>query len=672
MNPRLVVALVILAILVLGTAVMSLLEGGNEGTSGPSLGLGGSAQETEIAQAPPHQSSQLDSVEEPPTTAREAAPTQSNEDPMGSLAPVNAGPATGQLEGRVLNAEGVGLANAEIALVEQLVPPHLALLAPQTGRAPAPPRTTQTDERGYFTIAKLRPGNQYAVTARHAEYASKRIHPLQIRPEGVSNVDIQLDRGLRLFGTVTDQAGNPLDGAMLVLIDQLEAHLPGDRKPSEQLIAHTDTFGNYEIVNVAPGTRNLTCRLEGFGSQTINNLIFNSNQQETEKNLRLGLGHCIEGVVLGPDRAPVEGVYMEAVSYQTAMSSKGVTWTDADGQFSICDLNEGTYVLIARREGFSEVRENRIEAGDGNVMLEMYRQGAVSGQVLANATGELVDSFRISVRQVSANSQVYGRAFRSQEFQDPDGRFTVHGLEAGTYVLQAMARGFAPTFSDSFVVAQGIETPDVVVRMTMGGRITGRVVDAMTREPVANASIATFDNNYVENPFTELLAGVIPRMTADVKARTDEDGVFELSGLNPEVYQLQVSHPEFTRNVLLDQRVADGQNLDLGTVLMRRGAVLTGTVYDSAGQPLANSDVQMNAASSATGVPTQMYRTMTDARGRYEFRNVAEGSYRVTATRGGGQTGNPFEKIIDMKNSETAVTVIEGQETVQDLYLGSG
>ena len=129
------------------------------------------------------------------------------------------------------------------------------------------------------------------------------------------------------------------------------------------------------------------------------------------------------------------------------------------------------------------------------------------------------------------------------------------GAEAGTYVLQGMARNFAPTFSDSFTVTQGLETPDVVVRMTQGGTITGRVVDAQTREPVAGALIATFDNNYIENPFTTLLGGFIPRMTADVKTRSGEDGTFELPALNPEVYQLQVSHPEFTRNVMLDQRV---------------------------------------------------------------------------------------------------------------------
>ncbi len=307
------------------------------------------------------------------------------------------------------------------------------------------------------------------------------------------------------------------------------------------------------------------------------------------------------------------------------------------------------------------------------MMLEMFEQGSVSGTVLANRDGEPISTFRISVRQVSPNSNVYGRAFRNHEFPDTEGgRFTVRGLEAGTYVLQGMARNFAPTFSDSFTITQGLETPDVVVRMTQGGTITGRVVDAQTREPVAGALIATYDNNYIENPFTTLLGGVIPRMTADVKTRSGEDGTFELPTLNPEVYQLQVSHPEFTRNVMLDQRVSDGGTLDLGTVLMRRGAVITGTVYDGAGQPLASSDVQMNAASQATGIPTQTYRGMTDARGRYEFRNVAEGSYRLTATRGGGQNGNPFEKIIDMKNSETTVTMIEGQETVQDLYLGNG
>ena len=671
MNPRLVVALVLLAILVLGTAMRGLLSGGEGGSSSPTLGPGGPGP---IAESAETSNSELSTASGrgQDVQREEASITTPPIDIAGSFDPV-AGPATGVLEGRITNEFGAGIEGVQLTLLEQLVPPHLALLAPQTNLPSSPPRSTQSDPQGNYRIERLKPGNQYALTAQHEDYATQRRHPVHITLASVANVDMQLNSGLRLSGTITDQSGNSLEGATLILIDQLEAHLPGNREPSEQLIAQTDAYGQYELLNVAPGTRNLTCRLEGYGTQTINNLIFDASKQDTEKNLRLGVGCCIQGVVLGPDRAPIEGVYLEAVSYQTAMSSKGIGLTDPEGHFSICDLNDGTYVLIARHEGYSEVRENRIECGDGNVMLEMFEQGSVSGTVLANRDGEPISTFRISVRQVSPNSNVYGRAFRSLEFPNTeDGRFTVRGLEAGTYVLQGMARNYAPTFSDSFTVTQGLETPDVVVRMTQGGTITGRIVDAQTREPVAGALIATYDNNYIENPFTTLLGGVIPRMTADVKTRSGEDGTFELPALNQEVYQLQISHPEFTRNVMLDQRVSDGGTLDLGTVLMRRGAVITGTVYDGAGQPLANSDVQMNAASQATGLPTQTYRGMTDARGRYEFRNVAEGSYRLTATRGGGQNGNPFEKIIDMKNSETTVTMIEGQETVQDLYLGNG
>ena len=55
----------------------------------------------------------------------------------------------------------------------------------------------------------------------------------------------------------------------------------------------------------------------------------------------------------------------------------------------------------------------------------------------------------------------------------------------------------------------------------------------------------------------------------------------------------------------------------------------------------------------------------------FEIANVVEGNYTIHAMRPqGAGAANPFGGIIDMKNSEVELTLVENGEYVQNLYLG--
>ena len=145
MNPRLVVALVLLAILVLGTAMRGLLSGGEGGSSSPTLSPGGPGP---IAESAETSNSELSTASGrgQDVQREEASITTPPIDIAGSFDPV-AGPATGVLEGRITNEFGAGIEGVQLTLLEQLVPPHLALLAPQTNLPSSPPRSTQSSTR---------------------------------------------------------------------------------------------------------------------------------------------------------------------------------------------------------------------------------------------------------------------------------------------------------------------------------------------------------------------------------------------------------------------------------------------------------------------------------------------------------------------------------------------
>ncbi|TAJ18246.1 MAG: carboxypeptidase regulatory-like domain-containing protein [Planctomycetota bacterium] len=99
---------------------------------------------------------------------------------------------------------------------------------------------------------------------------------------------------------------------------------------------------------------------------------------------------------------------------------------------------------------------------------------------------------------------------------------------------------------------------------------------------------------------------------------------------------------------------------------MAHGATIRGVVYGGDGAPLPNAEVHARA--------NEGYRVF-DARsgpdGRYVITSIPAGAYTVSATRARvGSENDPFGPILDMKKSETGLSVSEGGDHNVDLYLG--
>ena len=150
--------------------------------------------------------------------------------------------------------------------------------------------------------------------------------------------------------------------------------------------------------------------------------------------------------------------------------------------------------------------------------------------------------------------------------------------------------------------------------------------------------------------------------------RSDANGEFSIDMITPGQDQIEISHANYTSHVQNDIHVNDGTPYQLGRITLRAGATISGTVYDEAGQPLRGAQVQVNSVDN----PGRTRSVRTNSSGRFTVKNVAEGNYKVSAMRAQptGGDANPFFGIIDMKNSEVQLTLVEGGEYAQDLHLG--
>lgn len=669
MRPLAVLILVLGAVAALLFAVMSL-TGSSEGTREV-------ANRREVVAAPKEPdrapAEALDPVRIPAAEAE--AETESRSVVVVETAPGEeevTGAFDNWIEGSVVDPTGTPVPGALISLMPQGgVSRFTDLIRAMNQAEPATPYSTASSGAGGgFRFNRLKPGANWSLVVEHPDFARAEIGPINVVETGGTKVAVQLEEGFKLIGYVRDHAtGNPIIGATLSLENPALLYMPADRRtPGDSLEAITDVDGKFVFKNVGGGQRALMCRAPGYATQVKYNVnLVGRERKSVSQDFRMKPGTLIAGRVFGPDRSGVEGVSIDAVSMTNDPSSRGSAISSSDGEFVINDIGEGLYTLKVTAEGWDVDPVLRIEAGKTDVEITLYERGSVLGKVVDATTGRPLSEFTCRVRQVHKTNNAWGHETARRDFIGrDDGSFEIGGVSEGTYVIQGDARGYASSFSERFTISQGLTTPDIVVRMTRGGTLKGRVIDSLSGEPVKNARIATNDNNFIQSEFTQFLQGLSPSALTRTKVSTDSDGRFELRLVTPETYQIAINAEGYTQVVKNDVRIGDGLVTDLGTLKMTRGATVTGTVFGTDGNPAPGFDVNMARTDNRVWANLT---ARTDTQGRFTIQAASPGEYKLSASRPRGADNNPFEKILDMKNSEVLLTLVEGQQIVQDLWL---
>jgi hypothetical protein len=164
------------------------------------------------------------------------------------------------------------------------------------------------------------------------------------------------------------------------------------------------------------------------------------------------------------------------------------------------------------------------------------------------------------------------------------------------------------------------------------GAVAGRVVNGQTRQPIADALVA-------------LIGG---QTTTIRVGQTDAKGTFILPGVPAGKFVLSASKAPYLGSMYGAPKPArpgtavvltEGQIVSGLEILMWPGAVVTGTVTDHDGEPVADAEVQLQRAAAKGDQASMMLamlggspRATTDDRGIYRIFGVAPGDYLVMAS----------------------------------------
>jgi len=514
-----------------------------------------------------------------------------------------------------------------------------------------------SDVDGRYEISLPPDESIFKLTFTHSGYARLERIVKFSEDEMEKVVDVVLTKGASVSGHVTDEAGQPIAGAEVMV------RVKTDDGGSFGRGRSTNSEGFYKVDGINPGPVTVEAQKEGYAQAILEEFVL-KEAGAMDINLVLRRGSFIAGrIMLGE---------VPLASGEVRFFSK--TWhkmaiTDNEGGFTIDGLEDGVYDITVSFHYRSSGAEPRysldfrdelkgIKTGTEDLVIQVGGLGSIQGTVRDAGDYEPITDFTIRVQKEYDRDRARVRS-RRRLWGDPsvsvedDGSFKVGMIIPGTYKLTAGAEGYAKKVVKDLLVKEDDVIQGVEILLERGGRIKGKVVRADTYEPVQNAGVSAGLIEYEEGGTTKI--------TRSKSAKTDEAGMFETESLKSgEQYQIRVYHHEYPPKIIAEPVTITGlDTIDVGTITLDIGGTVEGKVIDADGKPIRNArlSARWDGGSRATEV---------DKKGEYELRGVLPGQRIIYCNI------FPHDGVGRRRNLFKTAVVPAGETVTVDFALGEG
>lgn len=521
---------------------------------------------------------------------------------------VNLQNVSGVVRGRVVNPDtGASPASGALVVAYARIP---GFPNPQRGDGMTPVGWVNASREGDFILENLPVGD---VTLEVTDYVTGLVARRQLQlsaetPE-VGGVVITLPG----FGTISGQ-----------VVDETGGFVPGAVVQGAGRAVQADALGNYALPNMPAGTHRITA---------TDPATFMSGSVDVE----VRLGQTAGGInipILRP--ATVTGrVFIQESGAASPSAAAGVfvtadgyrrVQTDADGRYTVKNVKPNAAVTLRFVDlGRNYVINMPVVVTPGETLTRnaTFRPGAIRGRVTQpdGVTGAASPLSVYSPMPILREGEDWGKVTtdRPRSTQSGgDGVYRIDSLNPGTFRITTSSPFFPTPVSAGGVLPPGGEAEvNFSLVNTLAGKIQGVV--------------------YRPDGTTHAGSGV--RVTlgggslADAAVLTDGEGRYEFAEVFAEGgYYLTATDPSTGETNRV--RVSVQKNRDLIADLRLRGkGGLRVKVVDGAGNPV--QDAQLSAGGGEYP-NAQRYIDLTPAMGGvFEFGDLPEGPYAVSATRNG-------------------------------------
>lgn len=321
-----------------------------------------------------------------------------------------------------------------------------------------------TDGDGRYSFTGLTPGI-VQVVAEHDDYPQV---TQEVRIEtGKTTRDLRFSGGVQVSGVVLGPGSEPVSEAQVVLIrDSYGATVPSTRSLGD---------GSFSLTGVPPGRYRARVSKEGYAVSWSRETTEVGEEDVTGLELRLSAGGVLRGQLRGLGREELARAEVVASNRMATVRAQ----LDGEGGYRIAPLAPGRWNVKATVEsrGRHLVEEIVLEADRATATLD-FDFGI--GSIL---TGTVDVDGRPAAGLTVYLTATEG-AFSNEVRTSSDGSFEIRDLASGLYrLIVTTERGFR------YVEALAIDGDRHLDVEIFGARVAGRVLDALTGEPIAEASV---------------------------------------------------------------------------------------------------------------------------------------------------------------------------------------
>jgi protocatechuate 3,4-dioxygenase beta subunit len=245
---------------------------------------------------------------------------------------------------------------------------------------------------------------------------------------GARDVEIVLEEGLKIEGSIVDADGKPLSQAQLWIQPLPDAQGRQAQMNGNNMWTSTDADGAFRFVGLAPGNYNVM--LQQWQGGKYDGLLLQGGSAiaagTADVRLVATSGERIAGVVVDESGQPIFGAWVNAGSQTMPMQRSARS--DKDGRFEITGLPAGTVRIDAGAPGRPGVHLEKVDTGTTVLRVVVPRGGTIAGRILDSGGGPWANQ-GLQFRQTEGGSN------QGWTQTNAEGRFTSEPLAEGTYEL---------------------------------------------------------------------------------------------------------------------------------------------------------------------------------------------------------------------------------------------
>lgn len=480
---------------------------------------------------------------------------------------------------------------------------------------------------GSFNLHHLDAQKQYSILfAKKDGYVEGRVD-LTKGENVIEGVEVILNTGCRVEGTLSSVSGKPIEAATLFIGRNQSSYNRIDSRSNDK--------GQFVFPVVAPGQQKLHIAAEGFSSKIIDIEIPSDAEALDPLQIQLDDGVHLGGRIEDPDGKGVPDAHLSMRIGQSY--SGGRSKTDSEGNFRIDSAPEDGFVLEVYCRGYSRERFEIApqQLNQSNFVGVLSPIGRLAGRVVDGTTGKPLAAFRVSIRKIQSSLDNHrglgipgdwfpdGKLFRNEagEWKSGDEEIPMNYF----VTLRFTADGYAPIEAEPRQATAEADPSNYVVSLFPGSEISGVVLNAETGEPISGSHVQCFSEEVWSTP-----GGY---MALSAEAHTDENGGYKLENLGRGNYFLIANHGDHSAakaGPIQVQGISNSApNIELG-----QGSSISGFALDLSGKPVTHANIRLRSYSQNHLLRRFAANTKTDSKGHFEFSNLVDGGYQIKWERG--------------------------------------